>query len=60
MPELYTIEGHPSILLFVEEHVCVVWDGNTSVDDTLSFEQYLEMGHVSTGFGIGRQLSIKD
>lgn len=60
VPERYTIEGHPSILLFVEEHVCVVWEGNPRIGESLSFEQYLEMGHVSTGFGIGRQLSIEE
>lgn len=31
VPERYTIDGHPSKLLFEEEHVCVVWQGNTQV-----------------------------
>ena len=60
VPERYVIEGHPSQLLFEEEHVCVVWKGNTSVGDTLPLEQYMEMGHISVAFGRSRQLSIED
>lgn len=60
VPERYVIEGHPSQLLFEEEHVCVVWKGNTSVGDTLTLEQYMEMGHISVAFGRSRQLSIED
>ncbi|WP_317929561.1 LysR family transcriptional regulator [Halioxenophilus sp. WMMB6] len=59
VPQRYTVEGHPSELLFEEEHVCVVCANNPLVGDTISFEQYIEMGHVSVGFG-SRQLSIED
>ncbi|MCG8910310.1 LysR family transcriptional regulator [Pseudomonas sp. DP-17] len=60
VPERYLIEGHPSQLLFEEEHVCVVWKGNTAVGDTLTLEQYMDMGHISVAFGRSRQLSIED
>lgn len=60
VPERYTIEDHPSELLFEEEHVCVVCKENLLVSDSISFEQYIEMGHVSVGFGSSRQLSIED
>ncbi len=60
VPERYVIEGHPSQLLFEEEHVCVVWRGNKQVGDHLSLEQYMEMGHISVGFGRNRSLSIED
>ena len=60
VPERYIIDGHPSRLLFEEEHVCVVWQGNTQVGDTLSLEQYMEMGHVSVGFGRTRHMSIEE
>lgn len=60
VPERYIIEGHPSRLLFEEEHVCVVWQGNTQVGDSLSLEQYMEMGHVSVGFGRTRHMSIEE
>jgi DNA-binding transcriptional LysR family regulator len=60
VPERYIIEGHPSKLLFEEEHVCVVWQGNTQVGDSLTLEQYMEMGHVSVGFGRTRHMSIEE
>jgi len=60
VPERYIIEGHPSQLLFEEEHVCVVWQGNTLVGDSLTLEQYMDMGHVSVGFGRTRHMSIEE
>jgi DNA-binding transcriptional LysR family regulator len=60
VPERYIIEGHPSKLLFEEEHVCVVWKGNTQVGDNLTLEQYMDMGHVSVGFGRSRHMSIEE
>jgi LysR family transcriptional regulator, nod-box dependent transcriptional activator len=60
LPERYTAKDHPSHLLFVEEHVCVIWKDNPLVGDQISFEQYIEMGHVSVGFGSKRDLSIED
>ncbi|KAB0503953.1 LysR family transcriptional regulator [Pseudomonas moorei] len=60
VPERYIIEGHPSKLLFEEEHVCVVWQGNTLVGDSLTLEQYMDMGHVSVGFGRSRHMSIEE
>jgi len=60
VPERYIIEGHPSRLLFEEEHVCVVWQGNTQVGDSLTLEQYMDMGHVSVGFGRTRHMSIEE
>lgn len=60
VPERYVIEGHPSHLLFEEEHVCVVWAGNTLVGEQLSLEQYMELGHISVGFGRNRSSSIEE
>lgn len=60
VPERYVIEGHPAQLLFEEEHVCVVWQGNKLVGEQLSLEQYMEMGHISVGFGRNRSLSIEE
>lgn len=60
VPERYIIEGHPAQLLFEEEHVCVIWQGNTQIGEQLSLEQYMEMGHISVGFGRNRHLSIED
>lgn len=60
LPDHFKFEGHPSQLLFEEEHVCVVCRDNSLVGDTLSLEQYIELGHVSVGFGRNRMLSIED
>ncbi|MDE1164873.1 MAG: LysR family transcriptional regulator [Pseudomonas sp.] len=60
VPERYIIEDHPSQLLFEEEHVCVVWSGNSLVSQSLTLEQYMDMGHVSVGFGRTRHMSIED
>ncbi len=60
VPERYIIDGHPAQLLFEEEHVCVVWKDNPLVGNSLTLEQYMEMGHISVGFGRNRHLSIED
>ncbi|MBD9504949.1 LysR family transcriptional regulator [Pseudomonas sp. BGr12] len=59
-PERYVIDGHPAQLLFEEDHVCVVWRDNPEVGDVLTLEQYMQMGHISVGFGRNRHLSIED
>lgn len=60
VPERYIIPGHPSQLLFEEEYVCVVRQGNTLVGDHLSHEQYMELGHITVWLGRTRHLSIED
>ncbi|MEH6366749.1 MULTISPECIES: LysR family transcriptional regulator [Pseudomonas] len=60
VPERYIIDGHPSQLLFEEDHVCVVCKDNTQIGDSLSLEQYMQMGHISVGFGRTRHMSIED
>ena len=60
VPERYLIEGHPAQLLFEEDHVCVVWRENPLVGEHLTLEQYMQMGHISVGFGRNRHLSIED
>ena len=59
-PDRYIIEDHPASLLFTEQHVCVVWRDNPEVGESLTLEQYSQMGHISVGFGRTRQLSIED
>lgn len=60
MPERFVLDGYPAQLLFEETHSCLVWEGNQRVGDSLTLEQYLEMGHISVGFGRNRTLSIED
>lgn len=60
IPEPYMMPGHPSQVLFEEEHVCVVWEGNSQISESLTLEMYMDMGHVSVGFGRSRTLSIEE
>jgi DNA-binding transcriptional LysR family regulator len=59
-PEHYLAKEHPSQLLFEEQHVCVVWEGNTRIGEHLSLERYLELGHVSVAFGRSRTPGIEE
>jgi LysR family nod box-dependent transcriptional activator len=54
MPREYLSEKHPREDLFSDTYACVVWDQNPLVGDTLTQEQYLDLGHVVLQFGRGR------
>ncbi|MVW84794.1 LysR family transcriptional regulator [Pseudomonas sp. PB101] len=60
MPDFYITADHPYVLLFEEDHVCVLWDENPDVGEQITLEQYITMGHVSAGFGRSRKLSIEE
>ncbi|WP_223462019.1 LysR substrate-binding domain-containing protein [Pseudomonas sp. GL-RE-19] len=59
-PEQHINADHPSQLLFEEQHVCVVWEGNTTVKDPVTLENYLDMGHVVAAFGRSRTPAIEE
>ena len=59
-PEQHIDSAHPSQLLFEEQHVCVVWEGSTSVRDPFTLENYLELGHVAAAFGRNRTPAIEE
>lgn len=59
-PENFVPKDHPSQLLFSEEHVCVAWEGNTSIGEHMTLERYLELGHVSVAFGRNRTPGIEE
>ncbi len=59
-PEHFMVQDHPSQLLFEEQHVCVVWSGNTVVGDSVTLEEYLQLGHVAAAFGRNRTPAIED
>lgn len=42
---------HRSELLFEDTFTCVAWAGNTSIGDTLTPEEYLDLGHVIVNVG---------
>jgi DNA-binding transcriptional LysR family regulator len=59
-PEQHINAEHPSQLLFEEQHVCVVWEGNTSIREPFTLENYLELGHVAAAFGRSRTPAIEE
>ena len=59
-PEHYISTQHPSQLLFEEQHVCVVWEGNTSIGEKLTLERYLELGHIAATFGRNRTPGVDE
>lgn len=58
-PSVSVNPEHPSQTLFEETYSCVVWTGNTQVGETLSLEQYRQMGHVAATFGDSRSVSFE-
>lgn len=51
VPEEHTLNEHPRSLLFEDTFSCVVWSGNTAVQEPLTMEQWLAMSHVVVHFG---------
>jgi len=51
MPSFYLHKSHPSMQLFDDDYVCVVWTGNELVKNDISSELYLQLGHISVQFG---------
>lgn len=58
-PSVSVNPEHPSQTLFEETYSCVVWTGNTLVGETLSLEQYRQMGHVAATFGGSRSVTFE-
>jgi DNA-binding transcriptional LysR family regulator len=51
LPRRFMAESHPTGLLFEESYTCIVWSGNTLVGESLSLDQYMALGHISSRFG---------
>jgi len=60
MPREHLAKGHPYEPLFTDGYACVVWTGNESVGNSLSAEQYLEVGHVCVQLARGRSPVIDE
>jgi DNA-binding transcriptional LysR family regulator len=55
VPDVFASEAHPKQALLEETLRCLVWTENPLVGQTISMEQYLESGHVSTAYGRSQQ-----
>ncbi len=61
MPEPYTSRfSEPKTRLFEDTHVCMVWAENNLVGDSLTFEQYMTLGHVAVHFGDENSLAFEE
>ena len=45
-PEIDVLPEHPHMTLFEDTYTVIAWAGNSVVGDTLSFDQYMGLGHV--------------
>ena len=45
-PEIDVLPEHPHMTLFEDTYTVIAWTGNSVVGDTLSFDQYMGLGHV--------------
>jgi len=54
MPANLLQPDHPQEVLFEDDFVCIAWSENDAIGETISLEQYLELGHVSCEFNRGR------
>ena len=61
LPEPYmTRIHHIKKPWFEDEQVCMVWTGNTAVGESLSFDEYMAMGHTSVRFSDDRSIMFED
>jgi DNA-binding transcriptional LysR family regulator len=51
LPKKFISDSQPAASLCEETYTCIVWSGNDLVGNTLSLDQYMSLGHVSTRFG---------
>lgn len=55
IPSQYVSEQHPSKPLFQEVYMCVTWEGNTRIQNELSFDDYAESGHVAGSYSVNNR-----
>lgn len=61
IPDQYMASiDQPHAKLFEDSQVCLVCAHNTQVGATLSFEQYMEMGHALVRFGDDRSVAFEE
>jgi LysR family transcriptional regulator, nod-box dependent transcriptional activator len=50
-PSIHSLKTHPQEPLFEDTHTCVVWRKNSLVGDSISRDQFFEIGHIAVHFG---------
>lgn len=51
IPQDFVAPGHPSDTLFQDDFICVVWNENPLIGNSVSLDQYLSMGHLVAMMG---------
>jgi LysR family nod box-dependent transcriptional activator len=54
MPRDHLSKHQPEEILFSDDYACLVWQGNSTIGETVSPEEYLRLGHVCTQLSRGR------
>lgn len=54
MPSAFLASAHPSEPLYEDDFVCVVWQGNPNIGETLSVDDYIAAPHVAVEIGADR------
>ncbi|HJV91956.1 MAG TPA: LysR family transcriptional regulator [Azonexus sp.] len=60
MPNAYLGTGHPIEPLYEDEYVCVVWEANSLIGNTLDVDDYLAATHVVAQMGPHRKSVFED
>lgn len=60
MPQVFVSELHPQLPLFTETFCCLVCRDNPDVSSRIALEDFLQMRHVSVGFGPGSMPSYEE
>lgn len=50
----------PAQWLFADRWLCCVWEGNSQVDEAMTMETYLRLGHIVYSTGAGNPVSMAD
>jgi len=45
-PEIDVLTAHPQEILFEDTYAVVAWNGNTEIGDSLTFDEWLGLGHI--------------
>ncbi len=61
LPEQYMARfTNTKVKLFEDTQACVVWTENTQVGESLTFDAYMDMGHVTINLGDERSLAFEE
>lgn len=60
IPEQFAALNHPRAPLFEEQYLCVTWSGHSRIREELTFNDYLECGHVVANYATGQQRAAFD